>query len=159
MAITINQKRKFNSVRVYSEYDPAIDHESSDWEAYKADPVTNLSAIKMKANETATAFICNFDLDGDQVAKVKDAMIKGLDEERNLQLSYGKWANQIVRMTLRGIENPKGVEDVIEFKKDGRGWADARTIGALEKVGVVQEIFNHYINLTQNPVRAEIKNS
>jgi hypothetical protein len=107
-----------------------------------------------------TVFICNFDTTGREAAKIKNALISGVDDDKNAKITMGDWQYQVVRTCLKEIENPPGVDDVIKFKKDGRGYVLESTMDQLEKVGIIQEIFGHYTTLTKEDeaVRDNAKN-
>jgi hypothetical protein len=158
MAIVVGQRRSLNAVELLSRSDTAIDHDKSDWEAYAEDPIGNRKALAIKPNETPTIFLCNFEMTGKEAARAKNSMITGIDEDRNARMAYGQWQYSIVQMVLKDIRNPPGVDGVIDFKKDGRGWVSEKTMTLLEKQGIVAEIFNHYISMTQSETRGHEKN-
>jgi len=151
--------RKLNAVRIISKKDSAVDEESN-WEKYDEDPIRNASEIKIKTGQEPTVFICNFETTGREAAKIKNALISGVDDDKNAKITMGDWQYQVVRTCLKAIQNPPNVPDVIDFKKDGNGYVDERTMTMLEKVGIVQEIFGHYTTLTKDEedVRANAKN-
>ena len=159
MALILSQKKKFNCVRIISKQDSALDLAASDWDKYQENPIENEASLKFKEGQQPTIFICNFDLSGIDAAEIKDAMIKGIDEEsKQLKLAYGRWAYMVVKLTLKEIQNPTGIKDVIELKKDSHGHVDGYTMSMLEQFGMVQEIFSHFISLTHSDVKAEAKN-
>ena len=158
MALIIDQSHRLNAVRIISRNDDAVDEEASDWEVYDKDPVRNEKALVMKADQTPTIFLCNFELTGKEAANVKDALISGIDDEKNIKMSYGKWSYRVTQLTLKGIENPPNVKDVIEYKKDGRGYVSDQTMTLLERMGLVSEIFTHYTSLTQSKEKENAKN-
>jgi len=159
MAFLTNTRRSLNAVRLISRNDDAVDQEQSDWDKYDEDPIANADAIVIKDGAEPTYFLCNFDITGKESSLVKDAMIKGFDkEDQSVKLSYGKWAYTVVRLTLKGIQNPPGVDGVIEYKKDGTGYAMDSVLSVLERHGVMGEIFNHYVALTQSDASQNAKN-
>lgn len=159
MALLISARRSLNSIRIISRYDDAVDNDATDWDKYDADPIANADAIVLKPGRQPTFFLCNFDLTGKESTTVKDAMVKGVDRsDGTVNLSYGKWAYTVVRLTLKDIQNPPDVDGVIEFKKDGTGYVLDSVLTVLERVGVVGEIFNHYLTLTQNSTKDNAKN-
>jgi len=158
MAITTGQIKKLNAVHIISSKDSAVDEDASDWELYSADPIKNLDAVKYKAGQEATHFICNFEQSGKEMATIKDAMLKGFDDDRNPQLSYGNGAYTVARFTLKDIQNPPNVADTIVFKKEGRGYVADSVLTVLDRLGVVQEIFQHWVKLTQDDTEPEAKN-
>jgi len=158
MAIKLSQVKRLNSVHIISKRDDAVDEEQTEWDRYDEDPVNNLDAIKYHAEKEATKFICNFEQTGKEVASIKDAMIKGFDDDKNPMVAYGKWAYTVARMTLKDIQNPPNVGDVIIFKKDGKGYVTDEILTKLERLGIVQEIFQHWIHLTQDDSKPQAKN-
>lgn len=158
MAVILSEKRKFNCVRIISKVDSAVDANESDWDLYNEDPLKNEDALKFKPNSQPTIFVCNFEVTGKESAIIKDAMLAGMDSDNNAKVSYGKWAYTVVKTVLKSIENPAGERDVIEFKKDGRGYVADDTLTKLEKYGILTEIFTHWITLTQSDVRDNAKN-
>lgn len=159
MALIISNRRPLNCVTIISRQDSAVDSDATDWNAYDADPIGNASAIKLKPGQEPTKFICNFDLSGKESAQIKDAMVKNMDEEsRRPNLAYGKWSYTAVRLTLKDIQNPPNTDGVVEFKKDGTGYVMDSVMSVLERAGVVQEIFNHYLTLTQGEAKDNAKN-
>lgn len=153
MAIQLSQVRKLNAVRIISRKDSAVDTDASDWDRYDEDPLRNGDALVMNADGKKsmepTVFICNFDTSGREAAKIKNALISGVDDDKNAKITMGDWQYRVVQICLKGIENPPGTPDVIEFKKEGNGYVSDRTMDALEKIGLVAEIFGHYTTLTK----------
>lgn len=159
MALLISNRRPLNAVSLISRMDSAVDKDATDWELYDADPIVNISAIKIKPGQEPTKFICNFDLSGKEAALIKDAMIKNMDPEtKSPNLAYGKWSYTAVKLTLKDIQNPPNTDGVIEYKRDGTGYVMDSVLSVLERAGVVQEIFNHFLNLTHNEARDNSKN-
>jgi hypothetical protein len=159
MAFTTTNRRPLNAVRIVSRHDDAVDADKTDWEKYDADPISNAAAIVMKPGKEPTYFLCNFDLSGRESAMVKDAMVKGVDRsDGSVNLSYGKWAYTVARLTLKDIQNPPNVDGVIDYKKDGTGYVLDSVLSVLERAGVVGEIFNHYVTLTQGEATQNAKN-
>lgn len=151
MAFTTTNARPLNAVRIVSRADDAVDHEASDWDEYMDDAIKNAASLKMKPGKSATYFLCNFQLTGKESARIKDAMIKGVDRDSNeMNMSYGRWAYTVAKLTLKDIQNPPNVDGIIEYKKDGTGYVLDSVLDVLESAGVVQEIFNHWVALTQN---------
>jgi len=160
MPIQMTQIRKLNAVRIISRKDSAIDQSATDWESYDEDPVKNAKAITVNKGQEPTVFICNFDTSGKEGAKIKNALISGVDDDKNARITMGDWQYTVVRICLKGIENPPGVADTIEFKKDGNNYVSERTMDMLERVGLVAEIFGHYTTLTKEDedVKVNAKN-
>ena len=161
MAVKMSQKRNLSSVRLISKIDDAVDEEKSDWDEYSKDPITNESAIKFIEGKKPTYFVCNFDFSGKQSASVKDAMVK-IDEEKNPSVAYGRWGYKVAQIALKDIENPPDVPemDKIRIKKDGgTGYVMESVMTDLERLGVVAEIFQHYLTLSQTPEKKNAKNS
>lgn len=158
MAIKKIKSKSLNAVRIISRQDEAIDIDSSDWDLYEEDPAANESALKFKAGKEPTIFLCNFALTGKEQAALQDAMVSGIDDEKNPKVSLGRYAYQIAKVCLKDIQNPAAEVDVIKLKKDSRGYVSDETMTELHQAGVVNELFNHYFRLTQTPEKKEIKN-
>jgi len=158
MAVKITDQRKVNAVRIISRSDGAIDEANSDWDLYNQDPIKNEGALKFLPKGQPTIFLCNFDISGKESALIKDAMIGGKDDDENTKMSIGKWGYLVTKITLKDIQNPEGEKDVIELKKDSKGYVSDDTMTKLEKIGIVTEILTHWVKLTQTGVKAEAKN-
>lgn len=157
MGISLNSIKRINCVRMISKIDDAIDHVNSDWDLYDEDLIQNEDALKFLPDKIPTIFICNFELDAKTNAKIQDAMFAGIDDERNPRPAYGGWALAVAKYTLKGIENPAGVSDPIRFKVDSKGFASDEVLNTLQKAGIIQEIFTHFIKLTSTGVNANAK--
>lgn len=158
MAIKTNERQRYNAVRLISRADSAVDQDMSDWDSYAANPVANEHVLRFKPGCQPTILLCNFEVSGKEAAAIKDAMMAGLDSDNNAKVSYGRWAYTVVKTVLKAIENPPGERDVIELKKDSKGYASDQTLTELERLGILTEIFTHYITLTQSDVRDHAKN-
>ena len=159
MAIRKTKKRALNAVKIICLQDGAIDEEASDFDLYRKDPIGNADALKFLPNEKPTYFICNFEVSGKEMAIIKDSMTGGVDDEKNVKTNFGKWAYTVVKMTLKVIDNPPEVKDGIELKFDSKRYVSDATMTDLEQCGVLGEIFQHWITLTQtNEERANAKN-
>ncbi len=160
MAIKKIRSKNLNAVRIISRQDEAIDFDASEWDLYEEDPVLNENSLKFKEGKEPTIFLCNFALTGKEQASLQDAMVSGVDEEKNPKVSIGKYSYQIAKVCLKDIQNPANELDVIRLKKDSRGYVSDETMTELHQAGVVNEIFNHYFRLTQPQTegKKEIKN-
>jgi len=156
----MTQVRKLNAIRLISRKDSAVDEEASDWDLYDEDPQKNAKCIVMNKGQEPTVFICNFDTTGKEGAKIKNALISGVDDDKQAKITMGDWQYTVIRICLKGIENPPGVPDTIDFKKDGNGYVSERTMDQLERVGIIAELFGHYTTLTKDDedTRANAKN-
>ena len=159
MALVANE-RKLNAIRYICKADDAVDLEASDRELYDEDPVRNADALKFHKGKEPTIFILNFDVTGREDAMIKDARIKGVDEDKQPMISMGKWAYTVTRICLKDIQNPPGVNPLVEFKKEGKGYVAERVMDKLSQVGVVEEIWQLFLSLRENreAVKAEAKN-
>jgi hypothetical protein len=158
MGISLESKKRLNAVRIISKQDDAIDFDNSDWEKYDEDPIENESALKFLAEKHPTVFICNFEFDAKENSKIQDAMFSGIDEERNPKPAYGAWSLAVVKYSLKGIENHPSNANPIKFKVDSKSYVSEETLNILQKVGVIGEIFNHYLKLSQTGVNKNLKN-
>jgi len=158
MAVKLTDQRKLNAVRIISQADSAVDESASDWDLYKKDPIKNIDAIKFHPKTQPTIFLCNFEMSGKESALVKDSMIGGKDDDNNAKMAFGKGGYILTKMTLKDIQNPEGEKDVIELKKDSKGYVSDETMTKLEQIGITTEILIHWSNLTQAGVKAEAKN-
>jgi len=159
MALVMN-KRKLNAIRFISKIDDAVDVEASDRDLYLEDPVANADALKFKKGKEPTIFLLNFELSGKENAAIEDKQSGGLDDERNPKISMGAWSYAVARMTLKDIQYPAGETPIVEFKKEGRGYASERVLDTLSKLGIIGEIFNLFITLRASDaeVKANAKN-
>jgi hypothetical protein len=153
MAI-LDEDRKLNAVRFISKIDSAVDPDLSDRKLYEEDIIKNADKLVMKKGQEPTIFLLNFDLTAKEDALIKDAQIKGIDDDKNAIMALGKWAYTVARVCLKDIQNPPGVKG-IEFKKEGRGFPDDRTLDKISKYGIVEEIWHQYLSLTSH--KAEVK--
>ena len=151
-------KKSLNCVELISRNDDALDLEASNIEEYLKDPIANRKKLVFKSGKEPTIFLCNFELSGKEQAIIQDSMMNGLNDDNQPKISLGNYAYVVVRMCLKDIKNPPNETDIIEFKKDGRGYVLPSVMDTLHKCGLVNEIFNHYINLTQTEVNKNIKN-
>lgn len=158
MAVVLKKVKNFNAVRIISEIDGAVDHDNSNWDKYKEDPIANENVIKFKPNQVPTIFLCNFELKAKEAAKIKDSMMGAIDEDKNMSLNYGNWGYWVAKLTLKEIQNPPGEKDVLELKKDSKGYVSEETLNKLESLGIIKEIFLHYIKLTQTDELNNAKN-
>lgn len=147
MAIVTTNIKSLNAVRLFSRKDDAIDHEATDWKAYDEDPLRE-DLIKMKEGKEPTVFLCNFDFKGKDSAKVKDAVFGAMDKDaKSPKVNYSGWAYEVVRHGLKDIQNPSGVKDTIKLKKDSGIYVSPETMTLLDSVGIVSEIFKHWMTL------------
>jgi hypothetical protein len=147
--------RKVSGVRVISRIDPAIDWDvttEDEWARYMKDCQRNEDAVKFKGDEQATIFLCNFDFDGKEAAIIKNHMIGGSDKfsesKKDTKMTMGSWAYMVTKYALKEIQNPAGTKDGLELKKSGNYVSDD-FMSSLTNLGVVEEIFVHYMALTQ----------
>lgn len=147
MAVILTAIKPKNSVTVYSRVDDAIDHNASDWTAYLEDPIKNEKALVFHPGKQPTRFICNFEFNGKDDAAIKDAMTGSIDSNKNMKVTMGAWQYEVVRRALKAIENPPGLEGVIELKLESGKLVDERTMTMLTKAGVSGDIFSVYLAL------------
>lgn len=153
MALELSTK-SISFFKVVSPEDPAFDkdHEKHNWDAYEKD--CDLSHLVVKEGQQPTVFLCDFNLPARITAKIKNAMMGKKDDDGKASLSYGEWAYTCVQYALKNIENAK-----LEVKKDGTGRCMPEVMDQLERWGMIDEIFKHYVNQTSSPLKAEAKNS
>ncbi len=144
----IFDERKLNAVKYICKRDSAVDKESSDLDEYYEDIIKNADKIKMHNGKEPTIFLLNFDINAKEDAAIKDSQLARIDDERNPVMAMGKWAYTVCKIVLKDIINPPGTVGGIEFKKDGRGYVDDRTLNKLAKMGIVDEIWSQYTTLT-----------
>lgn len=158
MAFKIQHTKPINAVEIISRNDEAIDREKSDFTKYDDDPIDNKDAIVLKPGMEPTIFLCNFQLTGSQQAAIQNAMLTGVDENNQPKMTIGSWAYSVVKHVLKDIRNPANEADCIQFKRLGNGLVHDDTMTLLSRYGLINEIFNHYVNLTQTDVGKNIKN-
>lgn len=158
MAIRIEAVRKLNAVELVSVNDDAIDLEASDIAEYKK--TGDMGKLKFIADKQPTIFLMNFELKGREAELVKNSILGGKDEHGDPQLSLGSWALKVVRFTLKGINNPADLplDAQIVYKKNEHGHVHDDTLNILDRLGLVDELFNFYISLVKKPERANAKN-
>ncbi len=147
MAIELSDRR-LSAIRYVSRVDDAIDKENSNRDEYEEDPVRNADSLVFLEDKEPTYFILNFEVNAREASMIKDSQAKGLDDDKQVVMSMGKWALTVCKIVLKGIVNPKGVKG-IPFKKDGRGYVADATLDKLHKFGIVDEIWQLYLNLTK----------
>lgn len=159
MALVASEK-KLNAIRYVCKLDDAVDHEASDRDLYEEDPMKNADALVFLPGKEPTYFVLNFDINGREDAMIKDARIKGIDEDKNPIMAMGKWAYQVAKITLKDIQNPPNVVPLVVYKKDGRGYVADAILDKLAKYGVIDEIWNLFLALRENKeeVKKEAKN-
>jgi hypothetical protein len=158
MAIMNVVERPLNAVQIVSRIDDAIDHASSDWEKY--DETLDMAHLKLVSGKHPTVFLCNFELSAKDRASVQNAMLTGTDEDGKPKVGLGSWQLSVTRMVLKDIQNPDYVPEAsrLVYKMDGNRHADDRTLNQLSRLGIVQEVFNHYIRHTEKAHIREAKN-
>lgn len=150
--------KKMNAFRMISRHDPAVDAKASDWERYDKDPIANEDAIVLVGNEKATVFLLNFEVSAKERASIDDAMVSANGSDNGYTPSYGAWPYAVTKYTLKEIQSPEGVSDGIELKKDGRGYPRDDAIADLQKLGIVNEIFMHWLEFIKTKPGTESKN-
>jgi hypothetical protein len=158
MAFKRSQLKTMNAFRMISRSDPAVDVEASDWERYDKNPMVNDDAIVLKDKEHPTIFLLNFEVNGKERAAIDDAMVAAQNNDGSYVPSYGNWPYAIAKYTLKAIENPEGTVDGFELKKDGRGYPRDEVIRDLQKLGIVSEIFMHWLEYIKAKPGDESKN-
>lgn len=147
MAVVTTNIKKLNSVRLFSRADDAIDQDATDWDAYEDNPMDE-SLIKLVAGKEATVFLCNFEFKGKDKAKVDDAVFGAMDKDaKSPKVNYSGWAYEVVRHSLKDIQNPADVKDVIKLKKDSGTLVAPETMTMLNNAGIVSEIFKYWLAL------------
>lgn len=150
MALVL-ETRKLNAVKFVSKKDGAIDREESDLEEYYDDIIKNADKLIFKEGQEPTYFLLNLEINAREDSMIKDSQAKGVDDDKQMVMSVGKWAYTVCKIVLKDIINPPGSPaGVIPFKKDGRGYVDDRTLDKLSKMGIVDEIWHQYLSLTKD---------
>lgn len=152
MAVKKQPKKNLSVVEIISEQDDAVDNEAegTDWEAYRE----TLDPSKLVIKGSPTVFVCNFDLSAKQAEGIRNSMAGSGG------ITLGSWSQRVVRSTLKEIRNPPEIPavDQLILKKNSDGTVHDDTITELERAGIVQEIFNHYMRLVGVGGRANAKN-
>lgn len=163
MAIKMTEQRKkdLTKVKIIAKIDDSIDWDSedTDWEAYS--DTLNESNLAFKPNCQPTRFVCNFELKEKDARAIKNYLLTGKDTEGRPTFAFGDWSSEVARRCLKAIEEPEGMSpmDKIPFETDRDGYLNKKTMGILQRVGVIEEIFAQYGRLTSNDERKETKNS
>lgn len=154
MAFVIDDIKSLNAVTLYSQKDTAIDHDATDWEEYAKDPMKNEGEIKFKDGMEPTRFIFNFEHKGKVATHIDDSKYGGIDKEsKSPKVNITKWAYEVMRHSLKDIQNPPNVTGVIKIKLAGDKISgtvvDDVTMTKLKRSGLVEEMMNHYLTLTK----------
>jgi len=158
MAFKRNTKRNLASIEIVSVNDDAIDTEKSDLEEYKK--TGELKHLVFVPGAQPTRFLCNFEVQAKHGAAIKNGMLAGRDESGDPQVTLGTWAHRVVKYTLKGITNPDSMseEDRFVFKTDEHQMVHDDLLGALDRHGVVDEIFGFYTKLALGGAKDNAKN-
>lgn len=132
-------------VKVIGKKDDAIDMQTSDWDAYKES--LDDKHLRFLPGKSPTLFICNFKYDAKAARMVNNAMLAAKDDSGNPTMSYGAWSQTIAKVSLKDVTNPDGVpaDEQVIFRKDANGYVHDELLAKLERWGVVDDIFNAYI--------------
>jgi hypothetical protein len=159
MAFKTSELKNLNNIEIVSSVDPALDVEKEVWLEYAKNPTQNVNLLKLKEKQEPTRFLCNFEFSGDEAAEIKDAMIKRTARRsKEVNVSYGSWQHTVTRLALKDIKDPSDHKDGIKFKKDSLGYVSDFTMSQLTRFGIIPDIFEVYVNLTQTSENQEIKN-
>jgi hypothetical protein len=158
MAIMLQNDRPLNAVQIIARIDDAVDNSASDWEKY--DETLDPQHLVMLAGKEPTIFLCNFEVSAKDRASINNSIMQGVDEEGKPKVGLGSWQLSVARIVLKDIQNPASVPDAqkLVFTKDGRGYTDDRTLNKLSRLGIIVEIFNHFVKHTEKDYRKEAKN-
>lgn len=169
MAVRASASPKVAAVRIISRTDDALDWDNPDmdFDKYLEDAVKNESCLKFKEGAEPTVFLCNFDFNGHESATIKNFMLGSQDKfsgesKGGQKMTMGSWAYMVAKYALKEIQNPADLPeaDRLVLKKESGKYADDQTIGGLARIGIVDEIFVHYLNLTQkDQTKGAAKNS
>lgn len=156
MAIELSKIRKPAGVRIISKKDSAIDWKATtpaEWDRYMGGCLRNEDAVKFLEGMQPTIFLCNFDFDGEESAKIKNYMSGGADKfadsKKSTKVTIGSWGYMVVKYALKEIQNPPGTKDCLELKKDSKGYVNDETMNILARTEILDEIFAHYLVITQ----------
>ena len=149
MSFKIPQGKKLDNVVIVSQQDDALDLDSFDWDDYTDD--YDFKKLKFVEDKVPTKFICNFKLNAEESAELKDSMMSSLDNKRNAKITMGTWQQTVARLTLKDIvydsEDKTPIGERLTIKKAGRYVRDD-SLANLESCGIVGEIFSAYSSLT-----------
>lgn len=161
MAIRKQQLRNLQAIEIISQFDEAVDKDQSDIKAYMEDCIRNRDKLVLRPGIEPTIFLCKFKLSANDRALIDDSMVSGYDKEaQSAKLRYGSWKKTVARICLKDIRNPaEAIQDGIEFKKDGSGYVLDSTLDELSEMGIVDEIWSHFMALTgeNSQERQEVK--
>ena len=139
--------------KIVSPDDPALDkdHPDYDWDGYKKD--CDLSKLILKKDSQPTVFICDFNLPAKIASKIKNAMVGGSDDDGKPKISLGDWQHTCVQYALKEIQ-----QSALELKRDGNKRLLPDVMDQLERWGMIEEIFNHYLEKKIGSGRGDVKN-
>lgn len=160
MALKITPKKgiALNALLIISKSDDSIADEGSDWDAYAE--TFDENKLVFVPDHQPTRFLVNFQMQSKDIAKVKNHMLGKTGEDGRPTFAYGEWSQEIVRRTLKEIQQPDSLtpEEKIPFKKDKDGFVHPDTLAVLERLGIIEEIFGYYAKHVLTSTRAEAKN-
>jgi len=162
MAIKLTEIRKksLKDIKMISKVDDAIDWDSddTDWEAYSDS--LDIEKLAFKEGAQPTYFVCDFELKEKDQRAIKNYLLTGKDTEGKPTFAFGDWSSEVTRRCLKKIEQPSDLNpmDRIPFETDRDGFLNKKTMGILQRLNIVEEIFAQYGRLTGTEDRKNQKN-
>lgn len=140
-------KKDLSALQLVGRKDDALDPVKAK-DAYDAYVAAGLDESKLVflPDQQPTRFLLNFELTGKEAERIKNAMVAGKDEDGEPTMSLGSWQFALAKRTLKGIQNPTGLDeaDGLKFETDQNGLVSDALLGKLDKHGIIQDIFSAY---------------
>jgi hypothetical protein len=107
----------------------------------------------LRENQKPTIFKLNFSVPYKKQIAIKNASLGGFGKGEEAGFRLGTHSNQVVRTILIDIINPDDMDekDKIRFKKEGNGLASEDTMGELEDLGIVDDIYSFWMANKSEP--------
>lgn len=160
IALTQIRKKNLKGIKIILKIDDALDHdhEEMDWDEYTE--TLDENKLAFLANKSPTRFICNFELKEKDARAIKNYLMSGKDMHNKPTFAFGDWSAEVTRRCLTDIDQPEdlGPMDRINLEFDRDKGLNKKTMGILQRIGAVDEIFGQYGRLTSNDERKEAKN-
>jgi len=124
--------------------DDAIDEKETDLKKYRE--TWDQNHIVLKEGVVPTIFKLNFSINWSKHRAIKNSTL-GISDDGKAAFMLGNHSAQLVRSILVDVVNPPGMTDQekVPFKMNKKtGLVDDDTMGELENLGVVDDIYSFY---------------
>ena len=160
IALTTIKKKNLKDIKIILRIDDSLDHDHDDmdWDEY-TDSLDEDKLVFLD-NKAPTRFICNFELKEKDARMIKNYLMSGKDMHNKPTFAFGDWSSEVTKRCLKDIDQPDdlGPMDRINLEFDKDKCLNKKTMGILQRIGAVDEIFGQYGRLTSTDDRKETKN-